>query len=272
VTCGLSGGADSTALVALAVAAGCAVTAVHVDHALRPGSAADAERAAALGRALGAAVRVERIDVGDGPNLEERARDARRRVLGPRALLGHTADDRAETLLINLLRGAGPTGLAAMGPHPTRPILALRRAETHRVCEDLGLTPVVDPSNDDARFVRNRVRHEVLPLLADVAARDVVPLLNRTADVVAAEAAALGRVVADVPGDDARVLAALPADLARQVLRRWLLDQGVRTGRDGLERVLEVARGRARACQLDAGWRVERHRQSLRILRSGPVS
>ena len=272
MTCGLSGGADSTALVALAVAAGCAVTAVHVDHGLRPDAGADAERAAALGHELGVAVRVERVEVGDGPNLEERARDARRRVLGPQALLGHTADDRAETLLINLLRGAGTTGLAAMGPHPTRPILALRRAETRRLCADLGLTPVADPSNDDARFVRNRIRHEVLPLLADVAARDVVPLLNRTADVLAAEVAALDQVVAPIPADDARVVAALPADLARQVLRRWLLDQGVRADRDGLERVLGVACGHARACQLDGGWRVERHHQRLRILRSGPVS
>ncbi len=99
-------------------------------------------------------------------------------------LTGHTADDQAETVLINLLRGAGASGLAAMRPGPTKPLLALRRAETVALCADLGLDPVIDPSNADRRFLRNRVREEVLPLLCDVAKRDVVPLLLRTGELL----------------------------------------------------------------------------------------
>ncbi|MEI7547405.1 MAG: tRNA lysidine(34) synthetase, partial [Actinomycetota bacterium] len=121
VTCAVSGGADSTALLALAVAAGLHVTAVHVDHGLRPGSAAEAEVVRATATRLGATFRAERVELVDGPNLEERAREARMAVLPADVLTGHTADDQAETVLVNLLRGAGTRGLSAMRPGPRRP-------------------------------------------------------------------------------------------------------------------------------------------------------
>jgi tRNA(Ile)-lysidine synthase len=272
VTCGFSGGADSTALLALAREAGCAVTAIHVDHGLRASSAEEATAAAALAAVLGVELDVRRVAVAAGPNLEARARDARLAALGPDALLGHTADDRAETVLINLLRGTGAAGLRAMSPAPTRPILALRRSETRAACAHLGLVPVEDPSNADRRFVRNRIRHEVMPLLADVAGRDVVPLLVRTGELLCADGVALQQATEHFVTDDARVLQALPADLAREVIRRWLAGAGVRADRAGVERVLGVARGRARACELDGGRRVERRLQRLRITEAGPVS
>ena len=103
-------------------------------------------------------------------------------MLGPDAATGHTADDQAETVLANLLRGAGVHGLAGMRAGPGHPLLGLRRAETVALCELLGLDPVQDPSNDDPRFVRNRVRHELLPLCSAIAGRDVVPVLARQAD------------------------------------------------------------------------------------------
>ena len=116
VTCAVSGGADSLALLVLAVEAGCAVTAVHVDHGLRAGSAAEADIVAAAAARFGAVFRAERVDVPAGPNLEARARAARYAVLPPDVCTGHTADDQAETVLLNLLRGAGAPGVAALRP------------------------------------------------------------------------------------------------------------------------------------------------------------
>ena len=203
----MSGGADSTALLVLAVAAGCRVTAVHVDHGLRPpGSAAEADVVAASAAALGAAFRSVRVIVADGPNLEARARAARYAVLPADVLTGHTADDQAETVLVNLLRGSGLDGLAGMGPD-RHPILRLRRAETQALCADLGLTTVDDPSNADPRHRRNRIRHELLPLLDAIAERDVGALLARQADTLRDEADLLDALAAGIDPTDAAALA-----------------------------------------------------------------
>ncbi|MCU1454771.1 MAG: tilS, partial [Acidimicrobiales bacterium] len=185
VSCAVSGGPDSLALLALAARAGLQVTAVHVDHGLRPGSADEADVVAAAAQRFHAEFRAERVVVEPGPNLEARARTARYAVLPAGALTGHTADDRAETVLLNLLRGAGVEGLAGIRREPRRPLLDLRRRETVALCAALGLQPVHDPSNRDPAFRRNRVRHELLPLLDDVAGRDVAALLARQADVLA---------------------------------------------------------------------------------------
>ena len=168
VSCAVSGGADSLAMLVLAVAHGCAVTAVHVDHGLRAGSEVESELVAEAAERFGAAFRAERVHVEAGPNLEARAREARRAVLAADALLGHTADDQAETILLNLMRGAGLEGLGGMRPG-RRPILALRRTETHQLCTDLGIDVVDDPMNRDPAFRRVRVRRELLPLLDDIA-------------------------------------------------------------------------------------------------------
>ncbi len=190
-------------LLALAVASGCSVTAVHVDHGLRAGSAAEAEVVADAAQKIGAAFRSERVTLEPGANLEARAREARRAVLGPGAATGHTADDQAETVLINMLRGAGVDGLSAMRAGPTHPILSLRRSETVDLCHHLGWQPVTDPSNADPRHVRNRVRHELLGLCSDIAGRDVVPVLARQADLMAGDAELLAALAELVDATDA---------------------------------------------------------------------
>ena len=213
VDCAVSGGADSLALLALAVEAGCVVTVHHVDHGLRPGSAVEADRVRVAAERFGAAFRSHAVHVPAGPNLEARARAARYGALPEGVLTGHTADDQAETVLLNLVRGAGLDGLAGMAP-ARRPLRRLRRVETQGLCVELGLDVFHDPSNDDPAFRRNRVRHELLPLLDDLAQRDVVPVLARQADLLRDDAAVLAELAADLllaAADDPAAAAAVAA-------------------------------------------------------------
>jgi len=263
VTCAVSGGADSLSLLVLAVAAGLDVTAVHVDHGLRPGSAGEAEVVRAACRRFGATFRAEQVHVEPGPNLEARARAARRAVLPADALTGHTLDDQAETVLLNLMRGSGRDGLAGMRPERA-PLLALRRADTHELCAALGLAPVDDPTNRDPAHRRNRVRHELLPLLDDLAQRDMASLLARQAEHLRDETDLLDALAGALDPTDARALAAAPVPLARRAVRRWLGDPYPPDGAT-VERVLGVARGQAVACEVGGGRRVERHGQRLSL-------
>ncbi len=266
VTCAVSGGADSTALLVLAVAAGCRATAVHVDHGLRPGSAGEADVVAATAAAVGAGFRAVRICVGQGPNQEARARAARYAALPPGVLTGHTADDQAETVLVNLLRGAAD-GLAGMRSTDRvgRPLLALRRAETRALCREVGLAVVDDPSNADPAHLRNRVRAELLPMLAGLAGRDVVPILVRQAEVVALDAGVLDSLAAAVDVTDARAVAAAPRAIARRAVRSWLRAEHP-PDLATVDRVLDVAAGTATGCDVGGGRRVVRTAQRLRLV------
>lgn len=215
---------------------------------------------------FGAAFRSETVTVTPGPNLEARARAARYAVLPAGVLTGHTADDQAETVLLNLVRGAGMAGLAGMAPKG-HPMLGLRRHETHALCRDLGLSPVQDPSNADPAHRRNRVRAELLPLLESIAERDVVPVLARQSAVLRAEAALLDALAGELDPTDAQAMAAAPPALARRAVRGWLVG-----GQDHppdlatVERVLAVARGDAKAADIGNGRRVVRSHQRLRRL------
>lgn len=266
--CGVSGGADSLALLALGVAAGCAVTAVHVDHGIRGGGELEAERVARCADEVGAAFESAVVSVSDGPNLEARMRAARYEVLGPAAATGHTADDQAETLLINLMRGAGLVGLGAMEPGPRRPLLALRRFETEAVCDAMGWEPFTDPSNSDPRFTRNRVRNDVLPLLAEIAGRDVVPIVNRSAAHARDAARVLAEQADALDPTDAKALAAAPEPIATLAIQRWIRSE---TNAEhpidsaGAHRVLAVARGEAIAAEVTGGYRVARSNQRLTL-------
>ncbi|MGK0273816.1 MAG: tRNA(Ile)-lysidine synthase [Ilumatobacter sp.] len=265
VTCALSGGPDSSALTALAVAAGLIVNAVHVDHGLRSRSADDADAAQSIASDLGISCRVIRVELPDGPNLEARARSARRNAIGTAALTGHTADDQAETVLLALFRGSGATGLAGIRHGPTKPIIRLRRADTHGLCARLNLSIVHDESNGDPRFRRNRIRHELLPLAEDIFDRDVSVLIERAADLLRDDDVLLDELADAIDPTDAVAIAAAPLPLARRSLRRWLTHGGYPPSAAAIERVLAVARGEAAACDIEGGRRVHRSRQRLRL-------
>ena len=279
VTCAVSGGADSLALVALSIAAGLKVAAVHVDHGLRAGTQAEAEQVVDAVATLGVLCQIRRVVVPPGPNLEARARQARYAVLPEDVLVGHTADDQAETILLNLLRGAGLDGLTGMRTgtgtgrltrRPIgRPLLRLRRAETRALCRQLRLTPVEDPSNEDPRFLRNRVRAELLPHLAELSGRDPVPILTRQAELLADEAALLDDLATAIDPADARDLSAADPVLARRAVRRWLRETAGAEhhppSAGEVERVLSVAAGHTVACELPGWRRVRRSRGRLQL-------
>ena len=264
IDCAVSGGADSVALLVLACAANLHVTAWHVDHGLRENSHTEAELVAQLATQLGAQFESRTVSVEQGANTEARAREARHAALPSGVMTGHTADDQAETILINLLRGSGTRGLAGMQPTDQRPLLQLRRNETVALCNALGISVFNDPSNDDERFQRNRIRHEVLPLLESLAKRDLVPVLTRQADLLRDDDDLLNELASALDPTDALALANAPIALSRRAIRTWLTNPLVPDSAT-VERVLEVARGNTLACDIGLGRHVRRSQQRLRI-------
>jgi tRNA(Ile)-lysidine synthase len=268
-----SGGADSLGLLVVAAEAGLEPVAVHVDHRLRPDSAQDAEVVRDAALRLGVRARSVAVQIEPGGNLEARARDARYQALerarveerAGAVLVAHTADDQAETVLLNLMRGSAASGLAGMPArrgHVVRPMLGVRRHAVRALVAARGLQPVADPSNDDPAFRRNWVRHEVLPALNAGVQRDLVPVLTRQAAVLRAEADLLDELAdallttagEDAPG--ARVIAGAHPALARRAVRRWLGSPPPSLAE--VERVLAVARCEHRAAELAGGRRVWR--------------
>jgi tRNA(Ile)-lysidine synthase len=255
VVVAVSGGADSTALLYLlhhlAPEWDLRLTAVHVDHRLRPESAAEAEHARRLGARLGVPVITVAVDVERSGSLEEAARRARYAALeaeagragAGRIALGHTLDDQAETVLMRLLEGSGLRGLAGIPPvrgRIIRPLLDLRRSALCAALVEAGLEWVEDPSNRDPRFLRNRIRLELVPRLGQVRGGDVVPALGRVARrarqavealeaVGARELARLGTFEPGAVVLSRSALASLPGAVAVEVLRQ----AAVRLGRRG---------------------------------------
>ena len=268
--CAVSGGADSFALLLLAVAAGCQVTAVHVDHGSRVGSSEESAAVRTLAEHFGASFQDEHVVVEPGPNFESRARSARYGALPDNAMTGHTADDQAETVLLQIMRGAGLDGIAAMRADARHPILALRRSETRSLCAAFDVRPLEDPTNSDPAFRRNRVRHEVLPLLGEVADRDVVPLLTRLADHARDASEFLFDLATELDPTDAAAIGAAPPVLARVALREWLRscsDERHPPDSATVDRVMAVARIESNATDVGGGWRVARTSGRLRLER-----
>lgn len=269
---GVSGGADSVAMALLARAAGRDIVIWHVDHGLRATSGDDATAVASLAATLGAEFELRRVDVDPGADLEARAREARYDVLPGAVCVGHTADDRAETVLINLLRGAGLAGVAAPFHRVIRPLLRLRRAETHALCEAEGISTVHDEHNHDPAFTRVSIRQRLIPEIEAVVGRDPVPLLNRHADLVADALDVVRTAAAAVDPTDTAALGAAPRAVATEALRNWLqAETGAVHPVDAasIERVLSVVAGTHVATEVTGGHRVARTRGRLRVERRG---
>lgn len=265
--CAVSGGADSLALLVLACHSGRPVIAVHVDHGLRPDSAADADVVADAAQRFGAGFVGHRVKVDPGANLEARARAVRYAVLPEGVLTGHTADDQVETILLNLMRGAGLEGLSGIR-RERRPLLDLRRSETAALCDHVGLQPVVDPTNEHQTVRRNRVRAELVPLLDHIAERDVVPIIARQADHLREVAEWLVSLADSVDVSEVSALIDSPLPVTRVALRRFIQEQ---TGADHppradtLARSLDVVYGRIRSTELGKGWTLRRRHGVLRV-------
>ena len=293
----VSGGADSVALLDVlhSLRSECSLYlhAIHVHHGLRPEADADADFVRALCERMGVPLSTERVSVKQEPpwdGLEAEARRARygafrevaRRIGAQLIATGHTADDQAETVLMRLLEGAGPRGLAGIAPARgmlIRPFLGARRADVEAHLRGRGLDWVEDASNRDRRFLRNRIRHEVLPFLAQAVDPSIVDHLARSAALVRGMVDDLERAAArelrqvgrrGAAGWVLRVsdLAVYPLELAVEMVRQAGRDLGHSGALRGhaqktLRRLL--APGAARGSLRAGGVTVERSGPSLRV-------
>jgi tRNA(Ile)-lysidine synthase len=250
----ISGGPDSTALAAAvafeAARAGVGAGAVTVDHGLQDESAAVTRAAAATATSLGLGpVVVEQVEVGRRGGVEAAARAARydalagvaRRLGALAVFLGHTRDDQAETVLLGLARGAGARSMRGMRTVDglwRRPLLTISREQTHAACEAQQLAVWHDPHNDDRQFVRVRLRHDVLPALADAVGPGVLGALARTAQRLQSDDDALTewaqltaqRARCDDGGVSVDVMVGVPEAVRTRVLRHVALEAGVPGG------------------------------------------
>jgi len=293
-----SGGLDSTVLLHALVramesyASPLPVTAIHVDHQLHPDSAAWADHCERFADKLGVSIQVRRaevrLDAGDGP--EAAARSARYAILesllepGDWLLSAHHENDQAETLLLNLMRGSGLSGLAGIGPSRpfgrgslVRPLLGIPRDALERYAHADGLHWVDDPTNAESRYDRNFLRNEVLPLL-QTRWPAASGSLRRSAEL-AAEAAALLAELAEVDlsaaGEPARLdlpeLRRLPAprqrNLLRHAIRRLGLPLPPATRLAQIVSELVTARDDAQPLVTWPGAEVRRYRDRIYLLR-----
>ncbi|MGH2619784.1 MAG: tRNA lysidine(34) synthetase TilS [Anaerolineales bacterium] len=282
---GVSGGADSLCLMDGLHRLGYRLVVAHFDHRLRPESGAEAETVREVAAAFGLPVVLGAMEApGASRTSEQTARIERYRFLAQVArrrrirtlAVGHTADDQVETVLMHLLRGAGPSGLRGMLPRTplgawigaveapgltvVRPLLELKRSQTAAYCAARGMSPLQDPSNQDLRFFRNRLRHELIPQLRGYSP-GIEDTLLRTAKLMAAETELVDELVesswsswvrefgSDALRLDRDRLVAAPVALQRAALRRAIqtLRPELRDiGFEAIERGLRGLRDRRR--------------------------
>lgn len=244
----LSGGLDSTVLLHALSQLRLSLAAIHVDHGLSPESANWSRQCRDLCEGLGIELVEQQVEVNrQGKGLEAAAREARytafNSVLGEGEMLltAHHQDDQAETLLLQLLRGGGVRGLAAMPEcRPLgqgwlgRPLLHFSRQTLQAYAEDNGLSWVDDPSNFDTSLERNYLRHELMPQLEE-RQQGVKAVLARSADHFAESSELLDELAEqDLAGIENKaswlsISGLLKLNPARQrnVLRFWFRHQGL---------------------------------------------
>lgn len=283
VAVALSGGPDSAALLWLVSRRLSDVVAVHVFHGL-DSSAWMATAAGQVAAACG--VPMEMVVVEPSGSGEDDLRQARLPALTARAagrpvLLGHTADDQAETVVMRILRGTGIDGLAGIavrrGPF-RHPMLGVRRSEARELAELVGLPFRDDPANADPSILRNRIRSGVLPALATAADRDPVEAITRLAGLAAEESSDADRLAERIPVEvregavrvaRGALLACAPAVAARVVRRALVTVAGpYPPGNDATSRILDVVGGRVRGTEVTPGLRASVHGPYLLIERA----
>jgi tRNA(Ile)-lysidine synthase len=292
----LSGGLDSLVLLHLLrfTQPRFTLTAAHFDHAMRTDSASDAGWV----RGLCAAWHVPLVDARapQPPVSEAAARDMRYAFLERCAattaadaiLTAHHADDQAETVLFRMLRGTGPAGLRGIPPRRgiiTRPLLPFHREELLAYARRVGLTWREDSSNRSARFARNRIRHEILPVMEAVrpgAARRLARLAGRMAEAESAwhgvvKEAAEGAVVHSEEGvvELARdLLLGYHPHVRARVLRFLLHGLGSAPDRAGTRALMEFisSGGSGGGIAVAGGVRIEREFDLIRLTGTGPVA
>ena len=247
----------------------------HFDHRLREDSAADAAYVRRLAERLNLTLQVRTADgsPAKGESVEawatgqrgNAANDVRREIGAECTAEGHTLDDQAETVLLNLVRGTGIEGLSGIEPGGPRqrfiqPLLGVARDEVEAFCSALHLRPRRDPMNEDRRYLRAAVRHDVLPILERATGRGVVAPIARTADTIRRDRDELWqrtfqlyKELVDERDDEVRFEAAGLAALSEPVAARLIrfaayqvlsIDAPAPWTKAGIDAVLDLARGR----------------------------
>ena len=277
----------------------------HFDHKLRNDSAKDGGYVRKLAERLKVPFHLRTADdrPSRGVSVEAWATVARmiaandvRREIGALATAeGHTLDDQAETVLLNLVRGSGLEGIAGIDPgHRNRglvqPLFDVERVEVEAFCRALHLRPRRDPMNEDRRYLRAAIRHEVIPVLERETGRGVTRSIARTADLLrddrdelfAAAVRGLEGVVDGVRGKDLRLdvteLLELPRPVASRVIRLAAYnilstDSAAPWTKEAIEGILDLANGRpGRRRDLPEGLKAIREKGYVRVVRSSPSS
>ena len=275
---GVSGGRDSVVLLHLLARRGHRLVVCHLDHALRRESREEARFVEKLAADLGCEFFVKRERVAARAqrmkcSIETAAREARlaffakvARARGVRRLfLAHHADDQVETFLFNLLRGSGAAGLAGMRAiswrgdlEMVRPLLGVWREEIDGYVAEHGLEFCEDASNADPRHTRNRVRHEIVPMLARAFGREVRGALLRSAEILREEDAYLAALPELALADSRELIVGelkmIPLAIQRRIFLAWLRARGVtRIGFEDVERVRSLLAGRVAKINLPGG-------------------